>query len=205
MRPGLPGLASLAYPEVGPAPLANRLRCDTTGDAQGMEVPWGGEVCVTPQDLFPMVANCPTSLADCNEGGTCTYPEVTLFPWRFTPLADVLKRMPTLHRSVKGPCVIKTMSVQLSLLGCGWLGWPVRIPIRQVRLSGAQQRRNGYRGQHHSHQVRLGCPLPLSVRCARSMAGTLLSCTRGAHLCVSCTREAHDWCSTFASPLLLRR
>ena len=80
MRPGLHELASLANPEMVPASaLTDWLCCcDTTGDAQGIEVPWGGEVCVTPQDLFPMVADCPTSLADCTEGGTCTYPEVSV-------------------------------------------------------------------------------------------------------------------------------
>jgi hypothetical protein len=33
-------------------------------------------VCVTPQDLLPMVADCPVDLAECTEGGTCVYPEV---------------------------------------------------------------------------------------------------------------------------------
>lgn len=41
----------------------------SSGYFQGVGIAWGEEVCVTPQDLVPILAECPTTSATWSEGG----------------------------------------------------------------------------------------------------------------------------------------
>ena len=58
---------------------ANAHNAGDNGFFQGSALPWGSEICVTPQELLEEKDDCPDSEKVCDEGadaGSCFVPEV---------------------------------------------------------------------------------------------------------------------------------